>query len=57
MGLGDIKFIAALGLYFGAASIAEISLLAFFLGAILCIFIIIIRKFISKIFNYLFMLI
>ena len=49
MGLGDVKLMGALGLYFGAASIAEISLLAFFLGAIISIFIIIIRKFILKV--------
>ena len=30
MGLGDVKLMGALGLYFGFSSIAEISLLAFF---------------------------
>ena len=49
MGLGDVKLMGALGLYFGAISIAEISLLAFFIGAIISIFIILIRKFILKV--------
>ncbi|MGN1299639.1 MAG: prepilin peptidase [Candidatus Scatovivens sp.] len=49
MGLGDVKLMGALGLFFGATSIAEISLLAFFIGAIASIFIIIIRKFVLKI--------
>ena len=43
MGLGDVKFMGALGLYFGASSIAEISLLAFFIAAIVAIIILIIR--------------
>lgn len=34
MGLGDIKFIGALGLYFGFANILVISILAFLIGAI-----------------------
>lgn len=49
MGLGDVKLMGALGLYFGAASIAEISLLAFFIGAIISIFIILIRKLVLKV--------
>lgn len=49
MGLGDVKLMGALGLYFGATSITEISLLAFFMGAIISIFIILIRKFILKV--------
>ncbi len=44
MGLGDVKFMGALGLYFGASSIAEISLLAFFIAAIMSIAIILIRS-------------
>ena len=32
MGMGDIKFTAAMGLLFGTYSIAEISLLAFFIA-------------------------
>ena len=43
MGLGDVKFMGALGLYFGASSIAEISLLAFFIAAIIVIVILIVR--------------
>ena len=35
MGLGDVKFMGALGLYFGFSSIAEISLLAFFIATII----------------------
>ena len=34
MGLGDIKFIGALGLYFGVANITVISIIAFLIGAI-----------------------
>ena len=34
MGLGDIKFIGALGLYFGFANIIVISIIAFLIGAI-----------------------
>ena len=34
MGLGDIKFIGALGLYFGFANITVISILAFLIGTI-----------------------
>ena len=48
MGLGDVKLMGAVGLFFGAASIAEISLLSFFVGAIISIFVIIIRKLIIK---------
>ena len=49
MGLGDVKLMGALGLYFGINSIAEISLLAFFIAAISSIFILIIRIVILKI--------
>lgn len=43
MGFGDVKFMAAIGLYFGAGSIAEISLLAFFIASIIAIVILIVR--------------
>ena len=43
MGMGDIKFTAAMGLFFGTYSIAEISILAFFIAAIYSIFVLIIR--------------
>ena len=49
MGLGDVKLMGAIGLFFGVSSILEITLLAFFVGAIISIFIILIRKFILKI--------
>lgn len=43
MGLGDVKFMGALGLYFGMSTIAEISLLAFFIAAIISIMVLLIR--------------
>ena len=43
MGMGDIKFTGAMGLFFGMYSIAEISLLAFFIAAIYSILVLIIR--------------
>jgi leader peptidase (prepilin peptidase)/N-methyltransferase len=43
MGLGDVKFMGAVGLYFGFSTIAEISLLAFFIAAVLSIVILIVR--------------
>ena len=43
MGLGDVKFMGAIGLYFGVSTIAEISLLAFLIAAVLSVIIIIIR--------------
>ena len=49
MGFGDVKLMGAVGLFFGVSSILEITLLAFFVGAIISIFIILIRKFILKI--------
>lgn len=49
MGLGDVKFMGAVGLYFGVSSIAEISLLAFFLAAAASIVIIIVRNCILKV--------
>ncbi len=43
MGLGDVKFMGALGLYFGMSTIAEISLLAFFIAAIVSIIVLLFR--------------
>lgn len=43
MGMGDLKYTAVLGLFFGASSIAEISLLAFVIAAICSIVILLIR--------------
>lgn len=48
MGLGDVKFMAAIGLYFGPNSITEISLLAFFVAAFSSIALIFIRILIFK---------
>ncbi len=48
MGMGDIKFIGAIGLFFGVSSIIEISLLSFFIGAICSIVILIARILIFK---------
>ncbi|MCI8309230.1 MAG: hypothetical protein HFJ45_03290 [Clostridia bacterium] len=42
---GDVKFMGAVGLYFGATAIAEISLAAFFIAAIISILILIYRSF------------
>jgi len=44
MGLGDVKLMGALGLYFGVVNIAIISVLSFLIGAIISIIIIIARK-------------
>lgn len=41
MGLGDVKLMGALGLYFGLANIIIISLVSFLIGAILSIFLLI----------------
>ena len=46
MGLGDVKFVGAIGLFFGMISIAEISLLSFILAAICSIIIIVVKIFI-----------
>ncbi len=43
MGMGDLKYTAVLGLFFGTSSIAEISLLAFIIAAISSIAILLIR--------------
>lgn len=48
MGLGDVKFMAAIGLYFGPNSIVEISLLAFIVAAIFSIILIFVRIVIFK---------
>lgn len=48
MGLGDVKFMGAIGLYFGVSGIAQVSLLAFFVGAIVSIFVLLIRVLILK---------
>lgn len=48
MGIGDVKLMGALGLYFGISSIAEISMLSFFVAAICSIIIIFIRLVILK---------
>ena len=44
MGLGDVKLMGALGLYFGLNSIIVISVLSFLLGAIISIGLIIAKK-------------
>ena len=44
MGLGDIKFIGALGLYFGLTKITAISIIAFLIGAIIGIILIITKR-------------
>ena len=44
MGLGDVKLMGALGLYFGVVNIAIISVLSFVIGAIISIVLIVIRK-------------
>lgn len=48
MGLGDVKFIGAIGLYFGTSTISEISLLAFCIAAVCSIVILLFRLFILK---------
>jgi len=48
MGLGDVKFMTAIGLYFGPNSIIEISLFSFIVGAICSILLIFIRIVILK---------
>lgn len=44
IGIGDIKFIAALGLYFGFANITTISIMAFLIGAITAIILILTKR-------------
>ena len=48
MGLGDVKFMGAVGLYFGVSTIAQISLLSFFIGAIVSVIVLIVRNLILK---------
>lgn len=48
IGFGDVKFMGAIGLYFGPNIIIEITLLAFLLAAIFSIVIVIIRNLILK---------
>lgn len=43
MGVGDIKLMGALGLYFGMNTIAEVSILSFFIAAIFSIIILFVR--------------
>ena len=43
MGLGDVKLVGALGLYFGLANIIIVSLISFLVGAILSIILLITR--------------
>lgn len=49
MGLGDVKFMGAIGLYFGVSAIAQISLLSFFVGAIVSVIVLIVRNVILKV--------
>ena len=44
MGLGDVKLMGALGLFFGWYKILIISVLAFLIGAIISIIVLIVRK-------------
>lgn len=44
MGLGDVKLMGALGLYFGFASTIAISVMSFLIGAIVSILLMIIKK-------------
>lgn len=48
MGLGDVKFMGAVGLFYGPTVISEITLLSFILAAISAIVIIPLRKFVLK---------
>ena len=48
MGLGDVKFMGAIGLYFGVSTIAQISLMAFFVGAIISVIVLLVRNLILK---------
>lgn len=48
MGLGDVKFMSAIGLYFGANTIVEISLLAFVVAAFFSIMLLFVRILILK---------
>lgn len=48
MGIGDVKLMGSLGLYFGINSIAEISILSFFIAAIFSVLILFVRLVILK---------
>ncbi|MBP3596784.1 MAG: prepilin peptidase [Clostridia bacterium] len=48
MGLGDVKFMGAIGLFFGGSNIAQITLLAFFIAAIASVIILAVRILILK---------
>lgn len=48
MGMGDVKFMGAVGLYFGVSGIAEISILSFFVAAVCSIVILTVRILILK---------
>lgn len=48
MGMGDVKLMGALGLYFGINTIAEISMLSFFVAAVFSIIILFVRLVILK---------
>ena len=48
MGLGDVKFMGAVGLFVGTTLISEAAFLAFILAAVISILIIIVRKLITK---------
>jgi leader peptidase (prepilin peptidase)/N-methyltransferase len=48
MGLGDVKFMGAIGLYFGINGVIEISILSFVIGAICSIIILFVRLVILK---------
>lgn len=47
-GFGDVKFMGAIGLYYGVSTIAQIAILSFFVGAIISIILLIVRVFILK---------
>ena len=44
MGMGDVKLMAALGLFFGSSNILAISIISFLLGAIISIILIVSKK-------------
>lgn len=44
MGLGDVKLMGMLGLFFGFANTVQIFVLSFFIGAIVSIFLLITKK-------------
>lgn len=48
MGLGDVKLMGALGIFYGVNSILASTLVAFIIGAVASIVILLVRKFILK---------